>query len=531
MSRHPKRRFSRPLSKVALAIISLMAVGACVVRGQPSDETARLQVTVLQGDGTPLPGADQPMKIGLDGPRRFQVVIDALNKDGSIDDRFNGYVRVSVQPGGISSVQGGDVVGRNVLLRNGHADSHQIDVVGAYGITRVWAEDMGYMPADPTKPPQCADGVDNNGNGLIDYPADPGCAFANDDTEDGGTYAAGVSPPLHFKLPTLAEVQGYQCAAEDDPACDQGSSKTPFSNEQVEVHDGDGVAAGQGPTLIVTRVSSDGFYVTDVDATRPSKAFGRFNHMFAFNFSTPAGMRICDRVTYLSGTMSEFFGFTELGFPSFRLHQWRLPTATDPGDGECMIPEPNLIIDSMLGSSDDAATWMEPWESSLVRLIDVRVGAHFGPDKVQNGSPGPNASNCDLNDDGSVDFNTPGNDELLCSDNCILDKECVDWTAYGSRGNFRVVVGTSPLGIQANAAAVQNFDPYLVKGQRIAAITGTIRHFSGGKLNWTIDTRCSDDLVFCASGDADCAANPPIKSVKQSCVQPRTEYDPNEGTN
>lgn len=39
--------------------------------------------------------------------------------------------------------------------------------------------------APPPPPPaaQCADGVDNDGDGKIDYPADPGCASATDDSE------------------------------------------------------------------------------------------------------------------------------------------------------------------------------------------------------------------------------------------------------------------------------------------------------------------------------------------------------------
>ncbi|MBI5536159.1 MAG: hypothetical protein HY898_25785 [Deltaproteobacteria bacterium] len=532
MSLQLKRRLARPLPKLAFAAVAFLAAGSCVVRGQISTETARLQITVLQEDGSPLPPADQPMPLSLGGMKRFQVVIDAMMRDGSIDTRFNGYVRVSVQPGGVSEILGADVVGRNVLLRNGHADSHMISVVGGYGDTRVWAEDMGYMPADPTKPPQCSNGLDDNGNGLIDYPADPGCAFANDDTEDGGSYAAGVSPAIHFQLPTLAQVQGYQCPAVGDPACAVGSSGTPFENEQVEVNDGNGVAPGEGPTLIVTRVSADGFFATDVDKTRPPEAQGKYNHIYAFNFNIPPGMRVCDRLTYLSGTMSEFFGFTEIGFPSYKLHQWRLPVpGGDPGDGECLVPDPNLITDTMLGSSDAATVALEPWESSLVRVQNVTIGKHFGPDKASNNVFTDNSSNCDLNDDGKVDFDTPGNPEMACSNACAADRECVDWSGYASRGNFRVVVGASTLGILINVGSVPGFDPLLEKGRTIKSVTGTVRHFSGGPLNWTIECRCADDFLYCKPGDTECENNAQPKSTKESCVLPRTEYDPNEGTN
>jgi hypothetical protein len=41
-------------------------------------------------------------------------------------------------------------------------------------------------------PPQCSDGLDNDGDGLIDYPADPGCTSAGDDSElDPGVCGGG----------------------------------------------------------------------------------------------------------------------------------------------------------------------------------------------------------------------------------------------------------------------------------------------------------------------------------------------------
>ena len=40
---------------------------------------------------------------------------------------------------------------------------------------------------------QCADGSDNDGDGLIDYPADPGCDSAVDDDE---TNVATLEPPI-----------------------------------------------------------------------------------------------------------------------------------------------------------------------------------------------------------------------------------------------------------------------------------------------------------------------------------------------
>ncbi|MBW8018024.1 MAG: hypothetical protein FVQ82_17785 [Planctomycetes bacterium] len=48
------------------------------------------------------------------------------------------------------------------------------------------------VPAPPPPAAQCEDGADNDGDGLIDYPADPGCSASGDDSEaDAGTPPAG----------------------------------------------------------------------------------------------------------------------------------------------------------------------------------------------------------------------------------------------------------------------------------------------------------------------------------------------------
>ncbi len=50
------------------------------------------------------------------------------------------------------------------------------------------------VPAPPPPAKQCEDGTDNDGDGRIDYPADPGCSSSGDDNEadgDAGTPPAG----------------------------------------------------------------------------------------------------------------------------------------------------------------------------------------------------------------------------------------------------------------------------------------------------------------------------------------------------
>jgi hypothetical protein len=78
-------------------------------------------------------------------------------------------------------------------------------------------------------PPECSDGVDGDGDGLIDYPQDPGCASAN-------SYAAVESPVCQNGLDDDgdgrvdfdggAAANGGAPFAETDPQCQRGSGNT-----------------------------------------------------------------------------------------------------------------------------------------------------------------------------------------------------------------------------------------------------------------------------------------------------------------
>ena len=168
-----------------------------------------------------------------------------------------------------------------MILLEGRALAQRVVVRNPRGSTRLWAEDIGYVPVDPGEPPACADGKDNDQDGNTDFPQDPGCAFANDNTEGTGSFAAGVSPPVFFGKPRLGDVQGR-------------GAQTPYAQEGVDVatEPAAGVDCGANPelcpNLIVTRIASDGFYATDTSDVNG------YNHMFAFTFNSPGG---CGSVT------------------------------------------------------------------------------------------------------------------------------------------------------------------------------------------------------------------------------------------
>jgi hypothetical protein len=301
----------------------------------------RLEVTVTDGPAT-SPTARRALS--FTAPDTYTVTIRALTPEGQVDTSFNGYVRLSSQPGTVQAVTGANTDGRNVQLQSGTATGVQVQLVAAYGNTFIQAEDVGYTPADPARvcstaancppqckvgqpcPPQCANGVDDNDNGLVDYPTDPGCYLANDDSEGGGTYSAGVSETLYYYIPRIADVNG---------AANGGTSGTPFPNQAVNINSGYRGGNTYDFSVVVTDVSASGFYATDIDEDAPGG--GGFGSVFAYNYNAPPNMRTCDRLRGFGGTTAMFYGFVEVNYPTWELEEW------DPTQRPCLVPPPHVI--------------------------------------------------------------------------------------------------------------------------------------------------------------------------------------------
>lgn len=522
-------------------------------------ETPLGRIEDPNGDNTAFVGSRlAPLPLVVDAPQPFKLVVRALDRFGNPDPSFNGYVRISAKPGAVEPVTGAGGDGRNLKLTDGASEEVAVSVTNAYGTTYILADDIGYQPADALGEPrpQCANGIDDDGDGLIDFPADDGCAFANDGTEAGGTYEQGASHPIFYQLPRIADARGLRClmAGDGSVSC-SGSGRTPYPGQQLfldtgyhDKRDEDGIIiADYDFDLVVTRIATNGFYVTDTSDTR-----GGFNSAFAFNFNAPPGMRVCDRLKSFAGTAGEFFGLTQISYPTWTLEEWR------KGDRPCGVPEPRVLM-----PSDIEPTSLLPLTSSLVRvrhqlndagvaLSEVRITPKFGPgympcvnelgepldvrscidDPLSRFVPAVEAgTDCDLNHDGEIQFflpKLPGDNgpskeskEGVCSKTCQADAECTEYSNFASRSTFRLTA-VDALGvksaIQANATAAAEFHPLEQKGQPLKSFTGTLHFFSGGA-QYTIEARCQDDIVV----DMNAEPLPP----DAACVFPRTDIDEN----
>ncbi len=538
-----------------------LAQGACASEGFGKPRGARRLVVELRkpealadkDDEVVFGSALKPLPLAIDTPQAFRIVVRAVDLSGNTDPTFNGSVRISSKPGAVErfAKTDADTDGRNLKLNNGESAEVEVKVTNAYGATFILADDLGYESADPLgeAPPACANGKDDDGDGKIDFPADEGCAFANDASEGGGSYAEGASRPIFYRLPRIADARGVKCLDPNDLATCTGAGRTPYPREQLQLDTGFHLKSDGNQKfdfdMVVTRIAPDGFYVSDVSDTRG------FNNVFSFNFNPPPLMRVCDRLKTFSGTATEFFGLTQISYPTWTLEEW------DPQQRPCLVPEPELLgpLD-VLGDFDgngkiDVPAGMLARTASLVRVASqavdetttytLKVTPKFGPgfmpcrsakgealdvqpcidDPTAVFVPSPDAgTDCDLNKDGRINFGKLPTGELTaenrCSDTCTLDPERTEYSNFAGRSTFRLTVsdGNNTGTIQADATQSAEFKPLEMKGKQLRAFTGTLHFFSGGS-QYTIEARCKDDIVV------DLKAKP-LPSDK-ACVFPRQD--------
>jgi hypothetical protein len=509
--------------------------------------TFAVTITSVNGSST-LPTLEDPFRptpVAVNDTWGFSI--EALTPTGELNTSFDGFVGLSLAPGTVTGVMGTGARANNILLAGGKATGF-VQVTNVYGPTNLWVTDLGYVPAPPGTVPECSNGIDDNHNHLVDYPADPGCYAADDNSEDGGSYAAGVSSPVQYRLPTIMDVRGRETVTVPtsatmpcpsgytlaDGVCSYqfGGASTPYQNEAIQV------ATASPAWLVVTALASDGFYVTDLN---PSAVASGYNSLFAYNFMEPEGMAICDRVTSLAGTANDFYGYTQLGFPSYE-NSYTL--GSNGIDVDCRIPPPvDIGASYFTGEKNTTNANLFPIESALVSLTGFTIAKNFGAKLAVGNVFGPGQSNCDFNGDGQIDYtsippNCPLNQcEGACANACDDSPDCSEFTSYSARGEYKVhlvingVTDTSSM-IEIDTSVLPTFDPTAHAGSVLPLIVGNLNEFSGGNLNWTVVARCGDDIVCPPTEVKAWGCTPPNTTPGYiHCSAPHTASDNDEGTN
>ncbi len=430
-------------------------------------------------------------------PTKVDVTIQVVPENRG----FDGFVQIQMVPGNVLAVtsDNAEVLRTNIRVRAGTPTLAQVELDGAYGASRVWVEDVGLDPA-PLTGAACDDGLDNDGDGFFDYPQDPGCFLRNDGTEQEGTHAVGVSDPVHFLNPRLAHVNGCDLIPD-------------LERQSVLVDIGE---------LWVTAVTPNGFYVSDksfmegaCDEATGCCDGGRFSHIFAYNFNTPYNLRICDRLSFVSGIVGDFYGFTELNFPSWELadidpntpgHQILRDAPADITPEECPLPSTEITAEMLI-----RRRYMESLESALVYVNNPVLPSYF--------------VDCDFNGNGEVGYSAATDEtvppeqvvdqqvfdlefcnrqssrcsEMACNDGCVaLEEGCAELTTYREYGQYPVRVNGVPV-LLVTGTNVPQFNPVVrarAGTRNVTRIMGVLKEFAPLDSPWIIEPRCRQDIYI-----------------------------------
>jgi hypothetical protein len=352
--------------------------------------------------------------------RPVWIDVDAVLRDGTVYEPPEGqtepwrmWVEVDMHPGFIPPPF------RSVPLVDGKARDVRTFIARAVGNSHLWIEDTGDAPVDGDFG-ECNDGKDNDGDGWVDL-YDPDCDDAADGQEAPASWATGMSPTFWFETPAIRHVQYTGEVA-----------SSPLKGADVYI------SAGR---MVVTNVSANGFFVTDLDQHQQvldSGAPGYFNSIFVYTFSKPVGIRYGDTLCSISGGVVEYQGNTQLKFPSFEILR-DIETSQVEGEtvkiGICQertIQGPDLDLDVPAAvdvtdllvqekpSSTDYrdqvmanAMALEPLEAALIKVRDLSMSTRYLA--------------CDADEDGSIESNS---DEDTCRDECQEDPLCTQLESF-----------------------------------------------------------------------------------------------------
>jgi len=351
----------------SLAACITMAVVACDVElERPDDGPLTFDVGVVNGDiGTPTERVPYQ-----EGERVYTIDIRAIDQNGDLARDFDGEVHLAVGPNGYLA----EGQPETVALKDGMAEGVSVALEKVHGDVGIWVEYIG-------------------------------------NPSDLGNYATGLSDTIHVAHPTIREMQ------ETDK-----HRLSPLRGQYIQ-------ANLDGRIAVVTGVTNDGYYVTDL-----SEPDGQFAGMFVFTHSRPEGIERGMTITALNGNVDEFFGFTEMGFPAWKVGP------------DAALPPPIELTPQMLADSDGT----EAYESQLVEIRDVIV--------------------CQPGDD----FRQFG--------------QWVVTFAGGSCSN-----GDDAISV-LSTFTIPDFDPNDHVGESLPRITGNLREHSSSLTGWILYPRGPEDM-------------------------------------
>ncbi len=531
----------RMIYPLILLLVALTA--ACTDRPGLDREVGGFRLTMRPGVN--LGTADKRLPVVTDPAksRFFSLDVVALRNDSldEVDTSFSGWAVITTEPTGRLYEKGNkgtvriDNYAHAVKFDKGVAKDITVGVYLAHGPARILVTDIGYLESGTKASYQCNNGIDDDGDGYIDG-QDRGCYIGGDDSETGGTNATGASPPVFFANPSIKDVQL--------PVVGISGDESPLLGERVAINRG---------WVMVTRVGTDGLYVTDFEGAKWDAKNNTwkvdpevlsYDSVFAFNFSTPLNLQEGDCLVQIDGTVAEFYGYTELDKPHWKKGDLafcggkafqaglticpakeiagecdkgqKCPADYFCSDGKCR-PDPDTKNNKLCRQR------MEQLADTPVKLTTLMVTQDGKQQSVWAGSNAERfesalvqvenltmfdyAAKCDKDGDGITDWDNTA--EATCMKDCQGVIGCIIYESYKRYGQWTVTFQDGAKVKQrvavVTSGAILDWDPIKAatdaktagKARTLDKVIGTMRNLSFGKPPWILETRRPTDCPQC----------------------------------
>ena len=278
--------------------LSLML--ACTSETTPVErlEPSFIIVEVDGEQGTPA----EPLSFSPE-PIERSITIQTLDRNAD-PYPFTGDLKIDVRTGRLASD-----MDPWISVENGEWNSvdagEAIRFQAAFGPTRIWVSDAGDKDVTSERTP---------------------------------SFATGVSEPMFFHFPTIAEFNNIE---------DTETNHIVGEFTEVRVEDRE---------VVVSVVGPNGFWITDLN-----DGVGNYASMYIYTFSKPSGVLPGYRITKLNGGNQEYLGSTQLSFPSYEAEE-----------ADYAIDIPALDKDVLC---DDQK--MEGYESAVVQAKNIKIPSTF----------------------------------------------------------------------------------------------------------------------------------------------------------
>ncbi|HNT27644.1 MAG TPA: hypothetical protein PKH10_05605 [bacterium] len=381
-----------------IALLFLVAA-ACAPQGSPAtaEGVRYFSVSFAPGTDTGTPSAPLPETTEY----AFAVTVEARDLWGDRVTGFSGEVEVSLLGATLRSY-------RRISLMNGTSDPVTVRFGDGYRVERIA---VTAIATEKTI-------VDAR---EIRLPTGP----------------VGVSDPIYLISPRIPAVQGSLASVDDG-----GPSR--LEKRNLTIRGPYDTAAGRHRDLVVIAAIEGGFYLSETDCEE-------FCSIYLYTHSTPYVEDGDDRAVVapgmllaeVNGSVFEYFGFTELSFPTF--------TPRRDGDGRILrdpaaIPAPRDVT-ACVDAADDLC--LEGHEAMLVTVTGIAVD----------------------------DF----------------DEQDEAWSLYSQ---FPLRTSAGGVVMAQTVYTAPSFDPVAMKGVPIVSLTGLLKqHTSSRPSTWILVPRDGQDIV------------------------------------